>query len=221
MARELQDVTLLDILPGSIAHDEDVQAAASALGVAMSDVERDISLAYLFSRIDTLPEDVLDHLGYQFHITGIEGWRLAATVAEKRNLVRTAIEIHRKKGTKYAVVRVLDLLGMRGVVSEWFEYGGNPYTFKIDIDVVGYPITTEVLALLDDLVGEYKSARSHYEVDLGLAQRSKIYLPAWMQTGHVDTLYPGIAGALAVTTPVYHGQGYHTWDIVRLFPEAT
>lgn len=218
MSQQLADIALSTVLPGSIASDAQVQAAASAIGLQLTDVTGEIGLVYLFSRIDTLEGDLLEHLGYQFHITGIEGWRLARTDEEKRNLIRTAIAVHRKKGTKFAIERVLSLLNMKGTVTEWFEYGGNPYTFTVDIDVVCYPIDVEVLLLFDQLVNEYKSARSHYETKLNLAQRSKVYVPAWMQAGDVVALYPDIVGDLETVSRAYHAQGVHTWEKTYVFP---
>lgn len=77
--------------------------------------------------IDNLPPDALPHLAEQYHITGNEGWLQCQSDSDKRALIKKAIELHRYKGTKYAIKEVFKSLDIIGEVSEWFEYGGEPY----------------------------------------------------------------------------------------------
>lgn len=65
-------------------------------------------LVYL---VDIVNADVLPHLASQFHITD-EGYLFAETDEAKRELIKSAIEIHRHKGTPWAVKRVFELLGL-------------------------------------------------------------------------------------------------------------
>lgn len=46
---------------------------------------------------------VLAHLAWQWHVMGIEGWDFAPDVTARRALVAAAIELHRYKGTPWAV----------------------------------------------------------------------------------------------------------------------
>ena len=64
------------------------------------DLDTDVLLVYL---IDSVNESALVHLAEQFHIMGNEGWLQTRNEAEKRDLIKRAIEIHRYKGTKYAL----------------------------------------------------------------------------------------------------------------------
>ncbi|MDI5349547.1 phage tail protein, partial [Salmonella enterica subsp. enterica serovar Kentucky] len=45
----------------------------------------------------------------------------------KRELIKQAIELHKYKGTPWAVRRVLEILSLPGTISEWFEYGGTEF----------------------------------------------------------------------------------------------
>jgi len=64
----------------------------------------------IYSRINDLSEDVLDALAWQFHI---EGWELARTEQEKRNLIKRAVELHRYKGTLFGIKTACSLAGSR------------------------------------------------------------------------------------------------------------
>ena len=63
------------------------------------------------------------------------------------------------KGTPYAVKKALELVGLTGVVGEWFEYGGAPYWFRINIDGT-QNFTPQQLDLLDYYVIKNKNTRS-------------------------------------------------------------
>ena len=114
----------------------------------------------LVSIIDNVPSDALPHLAEQYHITGNEGWLQAETDEEKRSLIKSSIKMHRYKGTKYAIKEVLKNLNISGDVSEWFEYGGNPYYFKVILQVLDMPITLDTEKKLRALIDEYKNERS-------------------------------------------------------------
>lgn len=113
--------------------------------------------------IDNVKIDALPHLADQFHITGNEGWIFSKTEEEKRALIKNAIQIHKYKGTKFSLEKVLEALNLNGRIAEWFDYGGNPYHFKVILDLFnrGFDETTE--QQLFDLINETKNVRSTME----------------------------------------------------------
>lgn len=118
-------------------------------------------LIYLFDKVE---ESALVHLAEQFHITGNEGWTNCSTISEKRELIKNSLNLHRFRGTKFSLLRVLEILGLNGHLEEWFEYGGKPYHFKISIDMnnKAFDETTEKSLL--DLITANKNVRSKLEV---------------------------------------------------------
>lgn len=62
--------------------------------------------------IDRLPSSAFPHMAEQLSISDEPAWELAETDAVKRNLLRYAFELHRYKGTIYAVRMVFRLLGL-------------------------------------------------------------------------------------------------------------
>ena len=133
MSKTIFDVSVLDLLPDNLKNDPDMIAASKAVDASTSDLANSIDLLLLLYNIDQQSDAVLEHLLYQFHITDDQGAGLAETREEKINLILNFFEIHRLKGTKAALERVLELLNMRGEIKEWFEYGGEPHHFKIEI----------------------------------------------------------------------------------------
>lgn len=118
-------------------------------------------LVYL---IDHVSPSALAHLAEQLSVTGLEGWAFATTDAERRLLLKTAIDNHRHKGTPYAVRRAIDALGMTGRIQEWWQYGGAPYRFKMEIMTNGVEMDDRRRLLTEQLIMKYKNARSWLEL---------------------------------------------------------
>ena len=133
--------------------------------------------AVLVSIIDNVPSDALPHLAEQYHITGNEGWLQALSESEKRNLIKSAIKMHRYKGTKYAIEEIFNTLNIVGNVKEWFNYGGKPYYFKVILQIFNRSINEETENKLRALIDEYKNERSWLEqIEFFLSSLGKEYL---------------------------------------------
>ncbi len=148
------------LLPPSL-NTKPFKEIAESLDTQLQKVWKELVNVVIYPRIDEIEdEELLDLLGWQFHI---EGWELAKTIEDKRRLIKSAIELHRYKGTPYAIKKVLETLGLQGQVKEWFEYGGKPYRFKVDLGIQNREITPELRDKLLQLVNEYKNERSWLE----------------------------------------------------------
>ena len=129
MVEEFRSLSLLEILPESIRGDPQLQAAAQAFDKELQAVTRDIRENLLLSRIDELPEAVVDLLAWQWHVDFYQP--VGLDVETRRRLVKQSIAWHRIKGTPAAVEQVLSAAFSDAEVTEWFEYGGEPYHFRI------------------------------------------------------------------------------------------
>lgn len=138
---------------------------------------KDIDIeAVLVSIIDNVPSDALPHLAEQYHITGNEGWLQAMSETEKRNLIKSSIKMHRYKGTKYAIEEVFKTLNIIGNVEEWFNYDGDPYHFKVILQIFNRAINEETETKLRALIDEYKNERSWLEeIQFHLCTDAKMY----------------------------------------------
>lgn len=123
----------------------------------------------------TVRTDFLPVLAKAFRV---DFWDEQLSESEKRNLLAQTIQLHRHKGTRWAVERVLEILGVEGEILEWFEPGDifgeqrntEPYTFTVLAWVSKMTTTAGVLLSqtglerLVRLVHLYKNARSHFEL---------------------------------------------------------
>ncbi|HSA05864.1 MAG TPA: phage tail protein I [Candidatus Gastranaerophilales bacterium] len=143
-------------------------------------------LVYL---VDTVDASALPHLAEQFHILGNEGWLFASAEQEKRELIKNAIELHRYKGTKYALRKVLEILNLNGKIREWFEYQGNPYRFMVSIDLKNRGFNSVTEKQLLDLIEETKNVRSIMEtLEVNLTNSADYRLRTAMITSEEVTI---------------------------------
>lgn len=107
-------------------------------------------------------EKYLPFLAYAFKV---DFWDERLEVSKKRSLIKESILLHQKKGTLWAVKRVLQILEVDAEISEWFQYGGSPYFFRIKLSIEqDFPHINQLQKLIDI----YKNVRSLYEIDFDL-----------------------------------------------------
>lgn len=167
------------ILPDGI-NDETNAALAKCIERAFN---YDLSplLVYL---IDNVDESILPYLAAQFHVLGYEGWFLAQTDLEKRELIKNSIPLHKIKGTIPALERVLNILKLDGTIQEWFEYDGKPYHFKVSVTSSAKTFTTDIQQQLTNLINEYKNKRSILDsLDIMLPTDATVYVGCFGNIG--------------------------------------
>ena len=125
------------------------------------DIDLKPFMIYLLDNVDIR---ILKYLAYQFHILGDEGWNLCETEKEQRDLLKIAFQIHKFKGTKKALIRILNILGLKSAVQEWFEYSGRIHRFKIIITVTTESHSPELYNKLKKYINIFKNKRSRCEL---------------------------------------------------------
>jgi len=141
--------------------------------------------------IDNVDPSVLPYLAEQFHVTGYEGWRQAKNDAERRALLKNARELHRYKGTEYAIELAIDSIGLTYTLQKWWQYGGQPYHFKISFDLMDSGISAEDQTLLTALVNEYKAKRDVLDsMEFNLAISGDLVVGISLQSSEIITVYP-------------------------------
>ncbi len=168
---DIYDADLVGTLPFSISQDAEVQRVAKAVETNLNLAAGCIPLVAVYARIDELPEEILDSLAWQFHMDIYDD---GADIETKRNSVKTAIQYHRYKGTTWAVKEAASAVSKNAEITEWFDYGGEPYHFKA---VAGKPIATlEELRLLIQTVMDAKNVRSWLDgIEYKTASTYKLY----------------------------------------------
>lgn len=157
MNNGLTPENLLRSFPDVLLQDERMLALATAVAKVLSELIADTRKIEIYTRIDELPEDLLDLLAYDFKV---DWWDSSLTVEEKRETLKSSWHVHRHLGTPYAVRTALSAIYSGTTVSEWFEYGGQPYHFRISIPVDQSSLDLSKHERIIALIDFYKNLRS-------------------------------------------------------------
>lgn len=138
--------------PNASKHERDIEAVISP---PLSFPNRDIW------NPDKCPEHLLPHLAWAL---SVDNWDSAWPVERKRQVIKDSVYIHRKKGTRDAVERVVSAIrGDDTKVTEWFEDKDNlsPGDFTVDYISTGTPVDGSELNKLVPAINSAKNVRSN------------------------------------------------------------
>ena len=156
--RDIYSVNFANYLPETLKRDTKMKALAEAVTEQMLGVSAEVDNVLIYSRIDELPEELVDILAYDMHV---DWYDYAYPLTTKRDVLKSSVKVHKKLGTKYAVETALRAVHKSAAVSEWFEYGGEPYHFKLDIDISKEGMSAYTGDGIASKVRFYKNLRSH------------------------------------------------------------
>ena len=205
------------LLPDILKKDERLKAFAELEGKNFKEVSA--KLPYLFVyKLENLSDSELEELAWQFDISKVE-WELATDRKQKEELIKNNILLKAKRGTPWAIKRVLELLGLEGQIQEWFEYGGQPYRFKVDIDLKYQGLQSDTYDKLLNLIEEYKNLRSKLEVlNIYLTSDFKQNRATACLSGHDMTVYPYQVKEIQTNFGDYRAIGYQAVNTTTVYP---
>lgn len=164
-----------NILGSGVADADHIVKIDEVVERRLSGIPLDQLLVYF---IDTVTAEALPFLAEQFNVLGIKGYAQAETEDAKRDLIKRAIELHRYKGTPWAVREGIRSVGFKDAEiiegvgldhngtflrdgSQRYE-GGNPFQFRVRLDLgESSGMTAERLRMARQVINEYKNVRSH------------------------------------------------------------
>lgn len=169
--RGITTENLLLLLPEALTQDPHIRALAEAYAKAMEGRLAEIDRMRTVANLNGLDEKLLDILAYDFKV---DWYGYDYPMKAKRELLKSSFQVHRKMGTKGAVERALSAIYPGTKVEEWFTYGGEPFGFRIILDITKPNVqisNDEILRAVD----MYKSLRSHLE-EGGITYRSRVHI---------------------------------------------
>ena len=202
MVKDIQRTSLADIMPGNLLEDETVRRIVNVIDPQLHKIARAIRLVGFIARIDELPEPIVDALAWQWRV---DFYDADMSLEEKRCSVKQSIAMHRIKGTRRAVMMALRLVYASGEVSEWFEYGGRPYYFRVRF-VQPEKIRAEDIDRVIRIIRIVKNERSWLE-SIGFVRPLKIgtYHGAAMSINKAYQITPSRAKDVVIHCGTYHG----------------
>ena len=149
---------LLLIVPPALTHDPAMMARAEVDAEALTARLGEIDRVRVISNIDGLNETVLDILARDFKV---DWWDPEYSIEEKRRTLKGSWRVHKILGTKAAVETAIRAIYPLTTVEEWFEYGGEPYHFRLNIDITSDSGDRVRQRRVLERLNFYKSLRSH------------------------------------------------------------
>lgn len=154
---KLLELDFTSLLPEHLKKYENIKAMTKVFEDKVKEkILVKIPSLFMYSDFENMEERLLDEMAIAWHV---DFYDENLDKVKKATLVRGAYISHLKKGTRSAVQAALDDVFGGIEILEWFQYGGDPYTFKLIVeDAVPSP---EEINRIYEMVNHYKSARSH------------------------------------------------------------
>ena len=154
---KISELDFLRLLPGFMRDDEAVKALSDAVNQLLGEPGKRLKTVRTWDMIDELNEAECDELAWELDIDWYDSTGMS--LEEKRNTIKVAQQIKRKRGTKWAVERLITAYFGEGYVLEWYETGGDPFTFTV-LTTETY-ISPENYAKFLEAANAAKNERSH------------------------------------------------------------
>lgn len=154
---KISELDFVRLLPAFMRDDEAVIALSKAMNLLMGEPGKRLSTLRTWDKIDELTEAECDELAWELDIDWYDSTGMG--LEEKRETIKLSQQIKRKRGTKWAVERLISAYFGAGYVSEWYETGDAPYSFMVL--TTNAQITGENYDKFVEAANAAKNERSH------------------------------------------------------------
>ena len=207
----IEDYFIHKNLPHSLDK-ENVQEVAKVVDDTLLSFDKTIAEVLIYPAIDMLGSELINTLAIQMHCDFYDD---TLPLAVRRNLVKNSIAWHRIKGTPAAVEQMIQTVYQTGVVEEWFDYGGEPFFFKVNLG--DSQITTQKIKNLIKMINVSKNVRSWLEV-LRFSKSIDItrYLGCFADVHKKYEIIPGIVQGGDISSSIFiggHNEIHHSADV--------
>lgn len=200
---DIYSVDFTRSLPPTLKDDPEINALGRAIAEQLQITARKIRQNIIYARIDELDEQTLDILAYDLHV---DWYDHSYPIEVKRQTIKDSVKIHRRLGTKYAVETALGAVFPGTRVEEWFEYDGDPYTFRVIINATENGVTAAQQAAVLERVIFYKNLRSHLEaVRFKVEKKTAVHVVGYHSIGTRLEVWPYLAEDIETSGTLFVG----------------
>ena len=154
---KVSELDFLRLLPAFMRDDEAAIALSKAMNRLIGEPSKRLKTLRVWDEIDNLTEAECDELAWELDVDWYDSTDMS--LEEKRATLKLAQQIKRKRGTKWAVERLISAYFGEGYIMEWYEMYGTPYTFVAL--TTNTHVTAENYAKFVEAVKAAKNVRSH------------------------------------------------------------
>lgn len=134
------------------------------------------------------PVDLLPYLAWAL---SVDRWDKNWPAEKKIASIQQSYWLHRRKGARAAVRRVIEDMGFSATFAEWFDVGDEPGTFRLEVDVNEVGLTPKTLDELNRLIGDAKPVSRHLaQMTIATSSRGGVWVGAAIFDGEEITVYP-------------------------------
>ena len=154
---KLAELEFLRLLPSFMRDAEAAIALSKAVDRLVGEPSQRIPTIRTWDQIDSLSEAECDDMAWEQDVDWYDSTGMS--LEEKRATIKLAQQIKRKRGTKWAVERLITAYFGEGYVVEWYDMDDSPFTFVAL--TTNAAITPEGYAKFVEAVKSAKNERSH------------------------------------------------------------
>jgi P2-related tail formation protein len=158
VSETIYNAKLIDLIPPNMVDNAQIQAYCAAFDAMDAIVAAAISNVNVLTNIGGQSSEVTDMLALQQHI---DYYNQSLPLETRQNLVKGSGFVHKMQGTPAAVEQVARLVFGSATVQEWFEYGGEPYHFRVLIDE--FPDSDGQMSEINRAISSAQNARSYLD----------------------------------------------------------
>ncbi|PIM84819.1 phage tail protein I [Raoultella planticola] len=134
------------------------------------------------------PVDLLPYLAWAL---SVDRWDKDWPAAKKITAIQRSYWLHRRKGTRAAVRRVIEDMGFSATFAEWFDVGDEPGTFRLEVDVNEVGLTPKTLDELNRLIADAKPVSRHLSLmTTSTSSRGSAWVGLTLLDGDATSVYP-------------------------------
>jgi len=213
---DIYTTKLLDLLPPNLRGDPDIIAASKIV-----DPEFQIMLACIpnvltWADMDMVSSAVINQLAWEQKTDFFDA---SLDIEIRREMAKKALSQHMIKGTPAAIEEAARVVFGRSWIDEWFEYSGDPFYFRMNVETSKQGASEGDLQLLDRLINAYKNERSWLEkVNIFLTSNARISYASCTNAGENTLIYPWAITDIEGSGPMRFGIGYQVLDTTTIYP---
>lgn len=142
------------------------------------------------------------------------------SLEETRELLNTPLKTYFLEGTSYSINRALSTYFSSSSVKEWFDYGGDPYHFKVNVTIEDNGLDITDLNGMENIIYEYQNVRSVLQGFL-INLNTKVGT-SYIGSAHIDgetlEIYPYQTPIIGIKSTHFSGSlvSCHEWININL-----
>lgn len=157
---DLRDGKITDLINNQMAYNPETMSIGYAI---LQEKQRLMSLVdrtRLMAVVENLDEWVLDYLAVELRTPAYED---SFPIEVKRELIAGTLPFYAKLGTPKAINWATQTIFGGSQMQEWFEYGGEPYHFKMRVNITDDIFSFEKDRQVINAINVCKNLRSHLD----------------------------------------------------------